>query len=139
MGYEMFDMRRVTAERACGPSGGLTMWAAYVDGELFILYGETSRTHRAYGLHPPSPDKVWQLLTGDEMKIWNVGLTTATGENIGWHVSADDADQAIAKARNCAAMNNTALYAGATVQRRVAKQDDNKYFDGAFRYVGALL
>jgi len=38
---KIFDMRRVTAQRACGPSGGLTMWAAYLDGELFILHGET--------------------------------------------------------------------------------------------------
>lgn len=73
------------------------------------------------------------------MKIWNVGLTTDAGENIGWHVSADNADAAIAKARNCAAMNDMALYAGATVQRRDPKPGYNKYFDGAFRYVGALL
>jgi hypothetical protein len=73
------------------------------------------------------------------MKIWNVGLTTQAGENIGWHVSADNADIAIEKARNCAVMNDTALYAGATVQRRDPKPDYNKYFDGAFRYVGALL
>jgi hypothetical protein len=73
------------------------------------------------------------------MKIWNVGLTTEAGENIGWYVSADTADEAIAKARNCAAMNGTALCAGATVQSRYPKPEYNKYFDGEFRYVGSLL
>jgi hypothetical protein len=73
------------------------------------------------------------------MKIWNVGLTTQAGENIGWHVSADNADEAIATARGWCGFVGIELMAGATVQRRDPNPDYNKYFDGNFRYVGSLL
>lgn len=73
------------------------------------------------------------------MKIYNVGLTTLAGENIGWHVSADHADHAISKARSAAEQNGTLTYAGATTQLRVSRTGYNEYFDRTFKYVGALL
>jgi hypothetical protein len=45
----VIDGSRISATRACGPQGGLTKWAATLDGELFFLFdgpvkGDTKRS-----------------------------------------------------------------------------------------------
>jgi hypothetical protein len=47
----VIDGSRISAQRAMGPQGGMTKWAATLDGELFLLFdgpvkGDTKRSAR---------------------------------------------------------------------------------------------
>ena len=70
------------------------------------------------------------------MRTYNVGLETVQGSHVGFHVTAENMDAAIAKAR-AHASTFWQLRGGSMAQWR-DENANNEYFDRSYKFVESL-